>query len=251
MNDTSISPAQGTYNINLPTFSGPLDLLLHLIERAELDITAISLAAVTDQFLKQVEHMREERLEHLMDFIVIGAKLLVIKSRALLPQSQMDLGENEEEENPAEALARQLRIYKRFKTVGGWLQGREEEGLRTYLRIANPPRLDGIQGLENIDKQLLLSALETALGRASLRQESVSVVVEQRTITIRNQLRKLRNRINAGERVIFGELLSDRISWLEISVTLLAVLELIKLNEVTVYQPELFGPIEIVAKAEK
>ena len=246
---TDISPTQAPYKIQLPTFSGPLDLLLHLIERSELDITAISLATVADQFLQQVEMMREDRLDHLMDFIVIGAKLLVIKSRALLPQLPSEISEDDEEENPAEALARQLKIYKRFKTVGSWLQRRELEGLRTYLRIANPPRLEGTQGLEDTDSELLLLALETALGRATRRQDSVSVAVEQRAITIRKQMGKLRDHINAGERVLFEELLSEQITWLEISITLLAVLELIKLNEITVRQPELFGPIEIVAIA--
>jgi segregation and condensation protein A len=241
---------QQKYSIKLPTFSGPLDLLLHLIERAELDITVISLAVVTDQFLQQVEQMREDRIEHLMDFLVIGAKLLVIKSRALLPQSPMDLAEQDEVEDPGEALARQLRIYKRFKTIGNWLQEREMAGLRTYLRVANPPRLNGTLGLDGIEAGQLYSALETALNRASRRQDSVSVVVEQRAITIRKQIRKLRNRINAGESVQFEELLSGQISWLEISVTLLAVLELIKLNEVSVSQPELFGPIVIMPKID-
>ncbi len=243
---TDISPSQAPYKIQLPTFSGPLDLLLHLIERSELDITAISLATVTDQFLQQVELMHEDRLDHLMDFIVIGAKLLVIKSRALLPQLPSEISEDDEEENPAEALARQLKIYKRFKTIGTWLQEREHKGLHTYLRIANLPRTEGTQGLEDTDASLLLLALETALGRETRRQDSVSVAVEQRAITIRKQMKKLRDIIDAGDHVLFEELLSDQITWLEISVTLLAVLELIKLNEIKVRQPVLFGPIEIV-----
>jgi segregation and condensation protein A len=241
----SISPAQAPYKIHLPTFSGPLDLLLHLIERSELDITAISLATVTDQFLQQVEQMREDRLDHLMEFIVIGAKLLVIKSRALLPQLPSEIAEDDEEENPAEALARQLKTYRRFKFTGNWLQRREVEGLRTYLRIANPPRLDGTLALEETDADLLLMALKTALRRATRRQDSVSVAIEQRTLTLHKQMKRLRERINAGERVFFEGLLSDQITLLEISVTLLAVLELIKLNEIKVRQPVMFGPIEI------
>ena len=100
-----ISENPPIYKIDLPTFSGPLDLLLHLIERNELDITAISLAAVTDQYLEQIDKLRDQRLEQLMDFLVIGAKLLVIKSRALLPQLPGDFSEDDEEEDPAETLA--------------------------------------------------------------------------------------------------------------------------------------------------
>ena len=100
---------QDPYLIDLPVYSGPLDLLLHLIERQELDITAISLAAVADQYLEQIERLKKNRLDQLMEFLVVAAKLLVIKSRALLPQAPPELTTEDEEEDPAEALARQLR----------------------------------------------------------------------------------------------------------------------------------------------
>lgn len=241
----ALTSKQPSYKIHLPSFSGPLDLLLHLIERNEMDITAISLVAVADQFLSQVEQMREDRLEHLMDFIVIGAKLLLIKSRALLPQMASEITGETEEENPAEALARQLRLYKRFKMVSDWLQKREVEGFRTYLRIGSPPRNNGTFAFDEANVDLLQNALETAVARADRRQESVSLAIERRTITIRSQMKRLRDRIVTGETVFFSELLSDQVTCLEISVTLLAVLELIKLNEAVVRQAELFGPIEI------
>ncbi|NIP27851.1 MAG: segregation/condensation protein A, partial [Phycisphaerae bacterium] len=89
----------GRYRIELPAFAGPLDLLLHLIERNELDVTAISLAAVTEQYLDQVEQLKQEKVEHLIDFIVIGARLVLIKSRALLPQVPSAMPDDEEEED--------------------------------------------------------------------------------------------------------------------------------------------------------
>lgn len=126
------------YKIDLPEFAGPLDLLLHLIERQELDITSISLVNVTEQYLKQVESLKQNRIEHLIDFLVLAARLVLIKSRALLPQSPIVIEGEEDEEDPAEALIRQLREYKRFKEAAQWFQTREEEGLRTYLRVAPP-----------------------------------------------------------------------------------------------------------------
>lgn len=235
------------YKIELPTFSGPLDLLLHLIERNELDITAISLAAVTDQYLEQIEKLRDERLEQLMDFLVIGAKLLVIKSRALLPQVPGEFADDEEEEDPAEALARQLKRYKRFKAAAASLRFREEHDLRTYLRVAPPPKLDQTLDMSGISLANLEDALLTALERATLRDDSVSVAFDRRLVTIEGQIRNLRQRMKESDRISFDELLSDRSTWMDVSITLLAVLELIKRHEVNVYQPELFGKIEIIA----
>ncbi len=129
------------YTVALPAFNGPLDLLLHLIDRQELDITAISLAQVTNQYLVQLEQLKANRMTHLIDFLVVGARLVQIKSRALLPQTPVSL-DDEEEEDPAEALVRQLRQYKRFKQLAGRLQTRETADLRTYLRVAPAPRLE-------------------------------------------------------------------------------------------------------------
>ncbi|MFO7681675.1 MAG: segregation/condensation protein A, partial [Chloroflexota bacterium] len=130
-----------SYKIDLPAFAGPLDLLLHLIDRDEMDITAISLIQVTSQYLRQIEAMKEDRVEHLIDFLVIGARLSLIKSRALLPKIPALPGDEEDDEDLAEALIRQLREYKRFKQAAQWLGEREEAGLRTYLRVAPPPKL--------------------------------------------------------------------------------------------------------------
>ncbi len=237
------------YEITLPTFSGPLDLLLHLIERNELDITAISLTTVADQYLQQIEKLKERNVEDLMDFLVIGARLLVIKSRALLPQLPPELTGDNDEEDPAEALARQLRHYRRFKLAASWLRNREENGLRTYLRIAPPPKLDPTLDLTGINLHTLEEALLFAHSRAALRDDSVSVAVDKRNFTIEGQVARMQQRIGEMGRVFFDEVLSSQTTWSEVSVTLLAVLELIKRHEVNVRQPELFGKIEII-KAE-
>ncbi|MBK9053150.1 MAG: segregation/condensation protein A [Chloroflexi bacterium] len=177
--------SKSQYQIELPVFNGPLDLLLHLIERNELDITAISLARVTEQYLAQIEQMKQERIDELMDFLVIGARLVLIKSRALLPQTPV-LIEGEEEEDPAEALIRQLKQYRRFKVAAAALHQRELQGYRTYLRV-----------------------------------------------------------ISQQSPIAFNQVLSRETSRVEISITLLAVLELMKRRELTAHQETLFGPIEI------
>lgn len=235
------------YQIALPVFSGPLDLLLHLIERQELDITAVSLAQVTAQYLAQIEQMKENRMEQLIDFLVVAARLVLIKSRALLPQSPVII-DGEEEEDPAEALVRQLKAYKQFKGAARWLQKREEQGWRTFLRVAPPPKLESRLDLSGVTVDSLLTAVRDVLSRVENREESVALV-QPRRITIEGQINQLRFRARQGQAFQFRELLSEESNRVEIAVTLLAVLELIKRQEIEVNQPALFGPIAIRGKA--
>ncbi len=234
------------YQIALPAFSGPLDLLLHLIDRNELDITAISLVQVTGQYLEQIERLKENRIEQLIDFLVVAARLVQIKSRALLPQTPVTIEGEEEEEDPAEALMRQLQQYKRFKEAAVWLQAREARGVRTYLRVAPPPKLEGRLDMSGVTVQSLLTAVQGALSRVEDRNESVSLVQPER-LTIESQITKLRARTKRGQPVLFRALLSAVTNRTEVAVTLLAVLELIKRREIVAYQTEMFGPIEIKA----
>ncbi len=231
------------YRVDLPVFNGPLDLLLHLIEREELDITAVSLAQVTDQYLAQVRLLGEDQLEGLIDFISIGARLLLIKSRALLPRPATLPG-SEEEEDPAEALLRQLRSYKRFKAAAKWMDDRQRRGLRTYLRVAPPPRLEEHLDLSGVDTFSLLEAIQSVLARAETKEDSLNVA-RPRQITIEDQMGKLRLRLNRGRPFTFAEMLADPRDRTEVAVTLLALLELIKRREAQANQTRLFGPIEV------
>ncbi len=239
-----ITKQEHKYTIDLPVFTGPLDLLLHLIDREELDITAVSLAKVTEQYLDQIEQMKKNRMEQLIDFLLVGARLALIKSRALLPQEVMLAGDEEEDEDPADALIRQLRQYRRFKLAAKWLHDREMHGLRTYLRVVPPPKPHGQLDMSGVSMESLMAAVKAALKRAEDLEESVSLV-RPRRITIQDQIERLRFQVNSAANVRFKDLLSAKSTRLEIAVTLLAVLELIKRREVLVLQESMFGPIEI------
>ena len=233
------------YRVELPIFNGPLDLLLHLIEREELDVTAVSLVQVTGQYLAQVRQMESDQLESLIDFISIGARLLLIKSRALLPRPIVLPGEDEEEEDPAEALLRQLRAYKRFKNAANWLGDRQQRGLRTYLRVAPPPHLEGHLDLSGVDADSLLEAMRIVLSRVETMEESLEVA-RPRQITIEDQIGKLRHNLQRRRSFKFTEMIADPHDRTEIAVTLLALLELIKRREAQAQQSYMFGPIEIM-----
>ncbi|HXF64556.1 MAG TPA: segregation/condensation protein A, partial [Caldilineaceae bacterium] len=120
------------YPITLPIFAGPLDLLLHLIEREELDISEVSLVAVTDQYLRTLEQLEEIQPGALADFLVVASRLLYIKSMRLLPKPPP--AEGEEEETDSDSLIRHLLEYRRFKEAASALRVREELGLRVFVR---------------------------------------------------------------------------------------------------------------------
>jgi segregation and condensation protein A len=237
------------YEVKLAVFEGPLDLLLHLIEREELDITKVSLAQVTDQYLEYISLLEEPSAEALAEFLVIAAKLLLIKSEMLLPRPPRAFGE-EEEEDVGDELARQLMEYKKFKEVALELKQREEMGLRAYVRIA-PPKLerplaqDRPLELGDISLTDLVEAVRRALDvRPPL--PSVSRMVTPLTITVADKMAFIKEKLSRHQQVSFSRLLSQAASRLEIIVTFLAVLELIKVREVIVQQERPFGEIVIL-----
>lgn len=234
-----------TYVVSLPVFQGPLDLLLHLIEREELDITAVSLVQVTDQYLAYIEGVRETDLDSLADFLVVAARLLLIKSRALLPRPPAVLGE-EEEEDPGELLARQLREYKRYKEVARGLSQRESDGLHSFVRLAPAPKPSGRVDLEGITLDALLEAVRRALAVVP-ETPTVDHVVGPFRITIGERAAHILSLAAAGTRFTFLSLLENARSRVEIIVTLLAVLELFKRGKIAVRQESLFGEIFIEA----
>lgn len=243
--DLKIAKPASPYSIELPVFAGPLDLLLHLIDRQELDITAVSLAKVTAQYLEQIQLLKEDRIDELIDFLVVGARLALIKSRALLPQEPV-LNDEDEEEDPAQALVRQLLRYRQFKEAAKYLGQRESDGLRTYLRVAPPPKLESKLDLSGVSLAALTQAVQAALKRTTTLEESVSVA-RPRTLTIQGQIERLRYRVRGGTAVAFASLMSPESTRAEIAVTLLAVLELIKRREIQALQESMFGPIVIQA----
>ena len=238
------SPRAETYQVQLPVFEGPLDLLLQLIEREKLDISAVSLAQVTDQFLAHVHALEDVQASTLADFLEVAVKLVWIKSRLLLPQPRRQ--EEEEEEDPAEALARQLREYKRFKEVAATLRAIEEAGQHTYGRIATPPELERRLAADAGTLGDLLAAARAALAAISASAEAVpNGMVIPFTLTIQEQIEYIRRVTREHTRVTFRGLLGRARHRMEIIVTLLAVLELIKRGQALVTQESAFGEIYI------
>ena len=229
------------YTIATPVYEGPLDLLLQLIERAELDITKLSLAQVTDQYLDYIHSITDLVADDVSAFLVIAAKLLQIKSEALLPRPQQ---REPGEEDPGEALARQLIIYKRFRDIAGILYQREEAGLRTYLRVAPPPKLESSFDLTGISIEDIAAAAQEIFTDLS-RADALKAVVPPSRITIREKISLITDSLRHKKNVSFRSLINHENSRLEIVVTFLAMLELIKRHLVRVSQEGLFGDISL------
>jgi segregation and condensation protein A len=232
---------QLNYRVNTPVYEGPLDILLSLIEHAELDITTVSLATVTDQYLSYITGIEQVSADEISAFLVIAAKLIQIKSEALLPRPPTrEAGE----EDPGQALVDQLRLYKRFKEIGGWLSERAEANLRTYLRIAPPPKVEPKLDLSNITLEKLVAAAEEAFAKEKAKKPLGTVISAPR-VTIREKIDMITKMMKDVQHSSFSVLVKDSTSRLEIVVTFLAMLELIKRYRVQAHQEGLFTDIEI------
>ncbi len=229
------------YKVATPIYEGPLDLLLQLIERAELDITKLALAQVTDQYLEYLKQIEDHVVSEISAFLVIAAKLLQIKSEALLPRP---LVREPGEEDPGEELARQLLVYKRFRQIADLLMLREEAGLHTYLRLAPPPNVEGTVDLTGISVSDLAIAAQSVFSQAKIKAPLSTVVTAPR-ITIREKLTIISQLLRQRKHLSFWELVSFRQSRLHIIVTFLALLELIRRHLVSASQENNFGEITL------
>jgi len=246
-NQPSDSRELPSYQVQLPMFQGPLDLLLHLIEREELDITKVALAQVTDQYLVYLAVLREVEVDFLTDFLVVAAKLLLIKSQALLPRPPPSLV-LEEDQDAGDELAHQLRLYRQFKMAAQILRQREVDGFRNFVRLAMPPKPEPrLSPGETALDDLVLAARQALAVRAD--DPAVGEVVAPLIVTIGQQMAMIRDRLRWHQRITFRQLVGRPASRVETIVTFLALLELLKQGELEVRQKANFGDILLLPAA--
>lgn len=230
------------FELRLPVFEGPLDLLLHLLEKEELEITSVSLVQVTDQYLSYLRSLDEINMDALADFIAVGAKLLLLKSRALLPV-ELGAAEEGEEEDVGEELTRLLIEYRRFKEAASALREREEQGLRSYPRLAPPPDVPLSLGLDRVTLRKLTRIFREALQRLPPDETGT---IEGPEVTVQEKVEQILTSLTRWGKVSFRRLVSECRSRLEVVVSFLAVLELVKAQRVVAEQEQLFGDITLL-----
>ena len=232
------------YQVALDVFEGPLDLLLRLIEREELDITLVSLARVTDQYLRYLTNLRERSAANLADFCAVAAQLLVIKSRVLLPRPVAATAATEED---GDDLVERLKEYRRFKQAAECLGALEAAGAHTFTRLAPLPKLEphALPGEAQVSD--LVAALRRVLAERPV-QQAVDGVVAAVPVRIGACIEHILTRLHAEGELCFTALMRAARSRLEVIVTFLALLELIKQQRVRALQEAPFGEIAIVPR---
>ena len=237
------------WQISTEVYTGPLDLLLQLIENAELDITSLALSQVTDQYLEYMHCLQEQDAAEVSAFLVIAAKLVQIKSAALLPKSPVP--SLQPEEDPGEALARQLILYKRFKELSRSLEYREEKGLHTFLRLDSDPKAQ-IPTRLDLTGFTLADLVQAArdIFTSPHNMAPLSQVVSYPRITIRQRINSILDHLRRSGSTTFRAFILNRGDRVEIVVTFLAMLELIKRHMVTAVQETTFSEITLQTEGE-
>lgn len=241
---------ESPYKVTLGVFEGPLDLLLHLIHSNEIDIYDIPIAKVTEQYLAYLSLMESLDLEVAGEWLVMAATLLEIKSRMLLPEDPTEELE-EEKTDPRLELVERLIEYEKFKGAAEVFREREAEQAKVFGRGAVEVEFDlrPKYDLSEITAVDLLAALQKIL--SDVDEEPVTSI-QRRKVSVRMRMREVFKKVTeATGRVRFEDLFDDVMSRVDIVITFLALLELLKQKKLTVKQARAFAPIHIVAVVEQ
>jgi segregation and condensation protein A len=238
-----------TAQVQLEIFEGPLDLLLHLIKKNEVSIADVPIAMITEQYLATLEVMQSLNLDVAGEFLVMAATLIHLKSRTLLPPGQEEEGE-EEDGDPREELIRRLLEYQRFKEAAEELESREILRRDVFVRSSEVPEQIESVGFDGLSLFDLISALRHVLER--LPKESAHQVVLEK-VSVGEKMNRLLDELRRKGKLVFQSLFEHATSRIEVVVTFLAVLELVKIRAIRIRQEQQAGPIvmELAATLEE
>jgi len=232
-------------HVQLEIFEGPLDLLLHLIKKNEVSITDIPIATITEQYLAALDLMQTLSLDVAGEFLVMAATLIHIKSRMLLPAGD-DEADEDEGVDPRDELVRRLLEYQRYKDAASELEQREILTRDVFIRAAPPMEETGPRGFREVSIFELLGALKRVIERLS--KDAVHEVTLDK-ITVREKMTLLLDKLRIQSQILFEALFDDVKTRMEVVVTFLAMLELVKVRAIRIVQEEMAGPIVIEAAA--
>jgi segregation and condensation protein A len=236
--------------VSLDIFEGPLDLLLYLIKKDEVDIYEVSIERITSQYLEYIETFKILNIDLASEFVVMAANLMYIKSRTLLPRHEQPPGEEIEEEDPRWELIRQLVEYKKFKDAAGYLEEREAEQQRIFAGFTeeSEPEEEDAVPLPDVGIFDLIRAFQGILKRFE-DEDELNEIVDDR-FTTGDKIDYLLRVVERGQSIRFQELFAEATSKTEVVVTFLALLELIRLNEFRVLQKEALGEMKIERRTD-
>jgi len=229
--------------VDLEAFHGPLDLLLYLVERNQVDIYDIPVAVITEQYIEYLETTREIDLEQIGDFLLIASYLLNLKSQMLLPANNLELESEEDIPDPRRELVEKLIAYKHFKEAAEWLDKRQQGVNRIYYREELPEKAPREELVA--DLQSLVKAYKAVLRH--INQKPVQgYELPQGDVSVSDKMQEIVNRLkNVPKGMVFQDLFKGVTNRREALALFLALLELIRLQQVTAVQSEMFGDIEV------
>lgn len=239
--------------VKLPVFEGPLDLLLHLIDKNKIDIYDIPIVEITDQYMEYIHQMKAENLNVMSEFMVMAATLLDIKCRMLLPK---EINEEGEGEDPRAELVEKLLEYKMYKYMSYELRDRMEEAGKVFYRRPDIPKevleyqvpVEPSELLEGITLEKLNAVYRSVIRRREDKMDPIRSKfgkIEKEEVNLPEKMDYVRAYAVNHKRFSFRDLLEAQAGKMQIIVTFLAVLELIKMGEIRVSQEELFEDIQI------
>ncbi|MFF2482111.1 segregation and condensation protein A [Paenibacillus sp. NPDC058071] len=240
----------------LESFEGPLDLLLHLIDKAEIDIHEVSIHEITDQYMDYLHAMKELELDVTSEFLVMAATLLSIKSKQLLPKPPVFEDEYEEWPDdgldPRDELIQKLVEYRKFKQIAEQLRDKEMERSLVYSREPDDltpfMKEEIVNPLEGLHVSDLIAAFQRALKKAARR--NVVATVQRDEISVKDRIQDIMHVLRQFETVRFSKLIRENMDKQEIVVTFLAILELMKMKHIRCFQHQLFDDIVIHWRGE-
>ncbi len=228
----------------LEAFEGPLDLLLYLIRRQNLDILDVDVSEVTSQYMRYVDLMDAMQFELAGEYLLMAAVLAEIKSRMLLPRSSEI---EEDEEDPRARLIRRLQEYERFKKAAADIDEMPRLGRDTWVGSGNPPDLNRTRPEPEVDMRELLMSLSEVMRRADMFE---SHRIQREALSTRERMSQVLEALSGKQFVPFVSLFTAQEGRLGVVVTFLAVMELLKESLVEIVQTENFGPIHIKGRSE-
>ncbi len=241
------------YTVKLDVFEGPLDLLLHLISKAEMDIEDISVSDITQQYLDYLAEMKRFDIEIASEFLVMASTLVYIKSCNLVPRKKTTSDDKEEYEDDIdseEALIRKLIEYKKYKEMGEKLKDRENTYMNVYYKEPEYIVMKGIDDnlLYGLTKYDLLNTFNRLMLLQDKREEANNKrehVVKKDHITVKERMYQLKRLLNTKDRLSFFGLFEKQYEKTDVIITFLALLDLIREDHIELYQEKLFGDIII------
>ncbi|WZL83242.1 segregation/condensation protein A [Vallitaleaceae bacterium 9-2] len=240
-------------SIRLETFEGPLDLLLHLIDKNKVSITDIPIAIITDQYIAYIEAMEQNKMETMSEFIEMAATLIQIKTKMLLPKKK---DENDEEIDPRQELMEQLLEYKKYKLMAEHLKDKQIEAQQVFFKVPTipqevssfVPKADPHALLEGLDFSMMYKIFNEVIKKNKNKIDPIRSkfgTIKKETFTVHDKMEEILQKKKLMPKLSFRQLLTQQITKSEVIATFLAVLELMKVSKIKVVQVNVFHDIDI------